>query len=125
MVLVGLPLIVVAYDQQGVDGALAAVAGGATCLSGGLLALGVVNLFAGPQWVLAGMMIGMFLRAGLPLAVAVLVQLGGGRFAEAGFLWYLVPFYLVALAADTVLTVAQVRASQPYRTSTKAPTPTT
>jgi len=42
---------------------------------------------------------------GVALAAVLVVQLGGGPLAEAGFVYYLLMFYSVTLAAETVAVV--------------------
>lgn len=42
---------------------------------------------------------------GVALAAALTVQLVGGPLAEAGFVYYLLMFYSVTLAAETVVMV--------------------
>ena len=56
-----------------------------TCLVSGLLALGLVRLFRGPNGVVPQVLLGMLPRMGIPLAVCMLVHLQGGAMADAGF----------------------------------------
>ena len=49
---------------------------------------------------------GMILRMAIPLAACVVVQLSGGPLAAAGFVFYVMGFYLVALPIDTLMSVA-------------------
>ena len=48
-------------------------------------------------------------RMTIPLAVAAVVMLRGGRLAESGFGLYLIAAYLVTLWADTALALANVQ----------------
>ena len=49
------------------------------------------------------MLVGMLVRMGIPLGAALLVVFRGGPLADAGFLYYLVVFYLVTLTVETFL----------------------
>ncbi|MHC4400417.1 MAG: hypothetical protein ACYTG0_12140 [Planctomycetota bacterium] len=84
--------------------AAAAVAAG-LCLAGAELALVACRLFRGPQGALYGFLVGMFLRMGVPLVVALLLQFQAQALAEAGLLLYLVVFYPVTLGLETALSL--------------------
>jgi hypothetical protein len=71
------------------------------CWLPGLLALFVARRLAGQP--LIAMLVAMGLRMALPLMVGLAVALRGGTLVEAGFLRYLVLFYLLTLAVETVL----------------------
>ncbi len=42
---------------------------------------------------------------GIPLAVAFFVHFSGGPLADAGFLYYIVAFYAVALTSEIILSL--------------------
>lgn len=92
-----------AYAAHQHWGAISAAAALATCLFGGLLALGLVHLCRGPENVMSQVLLGMLARTGIPLLVCMMVYLQGGRLAEAGFVYYLLAFYFVTLVVETVL----------------------
>ena len=54
---------------------------------------------------MASVLLGMAVRMVLPLGACVLVQLNPGALSEAGFVYFVLVFYLVALPTDTVLAV--------------------
>ncbi len=56
------------------------------------------------QHVLALVLVGMMIRMGIPLAVALTVHFFGGPLADAGFLYYVVVFYPVTVIMETFLT---------------------
>jgi hypothetical protein len=81
--------------------ALAAV----VCLVGAASALVISHLLRGPRLALASLLVGMAVRSGMPLVLAIAVQIPGGPLAEAGFLYYLLVFYPVTLSVETVLSL--------------------
>ncbi len=84
-------------------GFFAAAAAGGVCLLAAWTALGLSELFRRPQQILALVFVGMTVRMGIPLVAALTVYFRGGPLADAGFLYYLVVFYPVTLAAETYL----------------------
>jgi hypothetical protein len=54
---------------------------------------------------------GIALRAGLPLAVGAAVHFAGGPLARAGFLYYVLVFYLAVLGVQTYLFIPKGRRS--------------
>jgi hypothetical protein len=110
-ILAGILLVVlaavapVALHLRGGLGVLTAAVAAAVCLIGADLALGISALFHGPRHVWGSLLGSMAARSGAPLIVGVGVHLYGGPLAEAGFLYYLLVFYLVALAVETYLSL--------------------
>lgn len=84
-------------------GIWAGSAAGGVCLLAAWIALIVGESLRRPQYALAGVLLAMLIRMGIPLAAALLVFLRGGPLADAGFLYYLVLFYPVTLTAETFL----------------------
>jgi len=84
-------------------GIWAGAAAGGVCLLAAWIALIVGESLRRPQYALAGVLLAMLIRMGIPLAAALLVFLRGGPLADAGFLYYLVLFYPVTLTAETFL----------------------
>ena len=84
--------------------AAAALASGCCCV-GALGAIGVAFWLRGPRHLLALVLVGMGVRMGVALAAALIVQLGGGPLVDAGFVYYLLMFYLVTLAVETTAAV--------------------
>ena len=93
-------------------GLFAAVAAGMVCLLAAWTALALSEPLRGPQHMLALVFAGMFVRMGIPLAAAMTVYFHGGPLADAGFLYYLVLFYLVTLTAETLLFLPEHRLNE-------------
>ena len=79
----------------------AAGAAAAICSAAAAIALVVSHLLQGAGLVLAALLMGMAVRTGLPLIPAVALQFRGGPLVDAGFLYYLLVFYLLSLTGET------------------------
>jgi hypothetical protein len=99
----------VAWLTAGFPGLAAAAGAAALCLGAAELALLVIEWVKGRQLGPFGPLVGMPIRMGLPLAAGVVVHLYMPVLAEAGWLCYLVIFYLLSLAVETILLVADTR----------------
>jgi len=75
------------------------------CMAGALLSLWIHYIFPDPKSVLISTLLGMAVNMGVPLAFGIFIHLYGGPLSEAGFLYYLVFFYLLTLAMKTMLTL--------------------
>ena len=95
----------VALYCSGIGGLRAAAAAAAVCLAGAMAALVVSHLLRGPKYVWYGLLLGMFLRTGIPLGAGVAIVLSGGALAEDGILLYLLVFYPVVLALEAALSL--------------------
>ncbi len=95
----------VSYLWSGPIGLGAAALASGCCCVGAMGALCVAPWFRGPHRLLASVLVGMSVRMGVALTAALIVQLGGGPLADAGFVYYLLVFYLVTLAVETVVVV--------------------
>jgi hypothetical protein len=89
---------------------VAAVVAGFCCLVGALPPLFVAHHWRGPQYALHHVVVGMFSRMALPLALGLLVQVQAGPLSRAGFLLDLVAFFLVGLAYDTLCVLVSAKA---------------
>jgi hypothetical protein len=123
-------VVPVAYVAQQQGGAVAALVAWVTCVVSGLAAWGLVQLFSVPHSdnrsnpglsnpglsnpgsgnpvpgnVAPQVLLGMFPRMGIPLAVCMIAYLKGGALADAGFVYYILVFYFVTLVVETVLQV--------------------
>lgn len=108
----------VAFHIGGFTALMAAALAAGLCLIGGSVALMVSRLLAGPNLALAALLTGMTARMAIPLAFGLAVHLHGGPLAKAGLLYYLLVFYPVTLAVETLL-------SLPPAQQSKAPGPET
>lgn len=107
MLVLGLAMAPLAWQQAGPTGLLAEALAGALSLCGAALALAVFGRFSRPDQVVQALAGGMLLRTCLPLAVAAGLYLRQPQLADAGLLVYLIVFYMPALALETALVVAQ------------------
>jgi hypothetical protein len=82
---------------------VAAGAAVGVCSAGALLAIWINYFLCDPKYALTALLLGMAVNMGVPLAFAVAVQLLGGPLSQAGFLYYLVFFYLLTLGVKTIL----------------------
>jgi len=96
------------YFLCGPIGVGAAAAAAAFVLVSSTLGLALGELLRKPGDALMSMLVGMMIRMSLPLAACVIVQLNGGALADAGFVFYVLGFYMVGLAVDTCLLVRQL-----------------
>jgi len=89
-------------------GVAAAGAAAAFVLVSSALGLAVGEVLRKPGDALLSMLAGMAIRMSLPLAACVIVQLNGGALADAGFVFYVLGFYMIGLAVDTCILVRQL-----------------
>ena len=104
----------VAWFYGEVGGLLAAAAAAALCLVGAEIALAVSHLFRSPEHLPYRVLFGMAARMGIPLSVGLIIHLQGGVLAKAGLLYYLLVFYPITLAVETVLSLPQVKQAGRY-----------
>lgn len=93
----------IAPVAHGLDGVLAVVAAAlaaAVCTVSAAAALVISSQLSGTMHGMAGVLLPMAARTGAPLIVAALVRLKGPGLVEAGFVYYLIGFYLLALAVE-------------------------
>ena len=95
----------IAWIVGGPFGLLAATIAATACLAGGALALVISSFFHDPQQAYAGVLLGMIVGMGLPLAVGIACHLSGGDLSRAGVMFYLLYFFPVTLMAKTVLSL--------------------
>lgn len=96
-----------AIGLGGIWGLAAAAAAAGLCLAGALAALAASHAFAGPRHALAGLLVAMAARTGIPLGFGLACHLCGGPLAEAGLLYYLLVFYPPILLVETYLSLPQ------------------
>lgn len=98
----------IGWRLAGAAGCQAAGTAGGLCLFGALAALAITRFFSkipGSQAFLTGFALSTFVRLGVPLGGGVLIHLSGGSLAEGGILYYLLVFYPITLAGETVLSL--------------------
>ncbi len=92
-----------AFSLRGWIGVWAECVAGTACFLGALAALALAEVLHGPRLALHGLLFGMAARMIVPLAVVLPLHFRGGALADAGLAYYLLVFYPVCLAADTLL----------------------
>jgi hypothetical protein len=86
------------HDQTGLmAGAVAA----GVCLLAAWLALVLCEPLRSPQHLLALVLVGTVVRMGVPFAAILVIFFLGRPLADAGFVYYLMVFYPIALVAET------------------------
>jgi len=107
LAVVGLYLLVapLAWYWSGSTGLVAATVAGICCLVGSGIALITGEPFRTPRRALYGMLLGMAFRMGVPLAVALVVYAQAGLLIRAGFVYYLLVFFEVALLVEVFLSL--------------------
>ncbi len=109
MVLAWIAVAAFAFWHGGSNEVLVASFTGVICLAVGQAALLIASLFNQPQNALVGVLAGMMLRMLLPLGICFAMISRGGWMVENGLTIYMVVFYLVGLAFETLLVLpAQV-----------------
>ena len=98
-----------AYWQYQWQGAIAALAGAAVVWTASMLACIVSDRFRRQGEPLVSLLVGMLLRMFLPLGACLVVLLNGGPLAAAGFVYFVLAFYLLALPVETMLAVSTVQ----------------
>ena len=105
------PVAWIGFNLHGSTGVVAAVTAALCCLAGALPPLYAAHRWRGPQYALQHVVIGMFSRMALPLAIGLTVEVQRGPLSQAGFLLDLVVFFLVGLAYDTLCVLVSAKAS--------------
>lgn len=95
----------VAFGLGGSMALAAAAVAAAVCLAGASIAIVASFALAGPSMALAALLVGMIARMAIPLACGLAVHLRGGPLSDAGFLYYLLVFYPVTLAVETLFSM--------------------
>ncbi len=96
------------FALHGTAGAWAAIAAAATVWIASVAALLAAEFFHGPYDALWGLLFGMGIRMSLPLAACMLVHFQKAELAAAGFVFFVLGFYLVALPIDTLLAISRL-----------------
>jgi hypothetical protein len=85
----------------GLPGVWSVLAAGGLSGATGLAAFGVARHFLGVGQVVIGVLGAMAIRMGIPLFVCLALALRGGGDSLAGFVYFLLAFYLATLAVET------------------------
>jgi hypothetical protein len=95
----------IAWLFAGLWGLAAAGVAAAGCWLGAAVALEAATLLARQGHGLTGLLVGMGLRMGVPLALALVLFLLGGPLVQGGLMYYFVAFYPLTLAVETALSL--------------------
>ncbi len=106
---------VLGWFLSGSEGLRCVLVASAVCVATGVIVVLIQERLKSPQWVLANVLVGFLFRMGVPLAFCLVVYWRGGPLVEAGFVFYLLFFYMVSLAVETVLSLPPSSALWPGR----------
>lgn len=101
-----------AYLSQGINGALSALVAGGVCLAAAIAGLIVSEIATGSNTASAASILGIIPRMAIPLITCIVIYQNDGPLVEGKLAHYIVFFYLVALAAETTITVVRRTAMQ-------------
>lgn len=95
----------VGYAHSGWAGILAAFLAAAVCWAGAVLSLALAGIFRATSLAVHGVLLGIPVRMGLPLAACMVLARRGSPLIDAGILVMILLNYFVMLVADTWLLV--------------------
>lgn len=101
-----------AYTRQGAAGLQATIVAAGVNWFAASVALLCLERFRRVGQALSGILLGMLVRLGLPLAVGIILDHKAGDLSRAGVFGWIVVFYLIALIAETSLSVRILRHSR-------------
>lgn len=105
MLLLFLGVLPVALGGQGAVGFVAIAIAGGVCWASAAGAMLVSRCLQSLGATVAGILLPMALRTGVPLLLALVIRLRGPGLVSAGLVYYLLAFYLVALAVEVPLSL--------------------
>lgn len=91
----------IGYWYYGWRGLGSVIAAGVLCGLTGLIAMGLSHKLQMHGQAISGVMIAMGVRMGIPLAICLLLAVRGNAHSLAGFVYYLLVFYLATLGVET------------------------
>jgi hypothetical protein len=92
-----------AWFASGGDGPIAAALAAAVCLFASAGGMAIGDVLADRRHAMYRVVMGTVVRMAVPLVMGTAVYSGGHRLADAGFVFYLIGFYLAMLAVDACL----------------------
>lgn len=116
-------LAAVGYARRGGAGILAALLAGSVCCLGAIAGLWVVGPVRQVPQAVPRILLGMFIRMGVPLTACIVVLLVGGPLVAAGAPFMILGYYLLMLVAETWLLVRLTADDQAARLSTSTEEP--
>lgn len=109
MLTVWAALALPALEWHGAVGLAALSLAAGACAASAVAAMLIGACLRSPAVALAGVLLPMSVRIFTPLAAAVVVRLRGPGLVEAGFAYYLIAFYLLALAVEVPLSLPRLQ----------------
>lgn len=107
--LMALPVGMMAYQGFGQMGLVSTGVAAAVCFGSAILSLVVALYFREPSQAVVGLLLGMGLRAGVPMLFGGYMTQIDHPLAAAGLFGQIVLFYLAGLCAETVLRIGQLK----------------
>lgn len=107
--LVAWPLISIGFLAGGPAGLVTAAVAFLICLASGLFSLTLAQRFSGPEQIMHRVLWSALPRTAGPLLACMAAYGLGGLLAQSGFVYYVMSFYFVMLAAETVLLAGSQR----------------
>ena len=101
-------VVFVAVDHGGAVGIVSVSLAAGVCWASAMTALLMSHSLFGPSNGVAGMLLPTMARTAPPLILAMLVRLRGQALVETGFVYYLVGFYLLALAVELPMSLPRI-----------------
>jgi hypothetical protein len=95
----------VAYDRHGTAGAWAVGVALGVCWATGTAALAIIRLTRAAGRATHGLLLSMLVRMAVPMIVGAALDQRGGPLAAAGVFGWIVVYYLVMLAVESLLSV--------------------
>jgi hypothetical protein len=93
---------------SGRQGLLAAGLAALVCLVSGWVAMGATALLAPPTQPAAHVLLGMMVRMSLPLLVCLVTIQRYPWLIDAGFAWFLIAAFCLALGFETLISIGQL-----------------
>ena len=103
--LLALVLTSVGWALSGWIGVAAVAIAFVSCLVGSLAAVSLSFFLQGSHSPLQELLVGMLFRMGVPMGAALVVVMRSPTLDEAGFVFYLLPFFLVAVGIHALTAV--------------------
>lgn len=97
-----------AFWRSGVVGLWAATVPAVVCWACASAALLIASRCQGPWGALYGVLLGIAIQTGVPVLLAMVVSLVAPAWMDAGMIYYLMGFYLLALTTKTLLAMSDV-----------------
>jgi hypothetical protein len=95
----------------GAAACVAAVAAASAVFAASLAALLVGDVFSHAAEAYVGVLLGTLVRMSFSVAACVIVAFSGGPLLHAGFIYFVLGFYLAALPVDVLLAVSKIESS--------------